>query len=284
MSDILGEGTNRANMNCTEVEELAGAFALGAVPANESEALVAHLAECSSAHQLVGELIEVASLLPFVCKEAEPPARLRGNVLAVALADALPPSRDGVMATTTSRATQPLVPPSIAPSGATGEPIPFRAARSPRRPWMNPAIWAAAAVLLIAIGLGAWNVGLRRDLNSRSAAEQQRQQVLAAVAGGAHVVQMIGQNGIQATLVQSRDGGAAYIIGSMPALPAGKTYEAWVIRNGQPVPAGLFRPSGFAVMTLRRQVAGAQAVAFTVEREQGSDQPTLPLIAQAPVS
>lgn len=62
------------------------------------------------------------------------------------------------------------------------------------------------------------------------------------------------------------------------------TYELWVIpANGNaPIPAGLFRPdaTGSASVVLPELPAGVQAKAFgvTVERAEGSQKPTLPII------
>jgi anti-sigma-K factor RskA len=62
------------------------------------------------------------------------------------------------------------------------------------------------------------------------------------------------------------------------------TYELWVIpANGNaPIPAGLFRPdaTGSASVVLPELPSGVQAKAFgvTVERAEGSQKPTLPII------
>jgi hypothetical protein len=67
-------------------------------------------------------------------------------------------------------------------------------------------------------------------------------------------------------------------------LPAGKAYELWVIpANGKaPIPAGLFRPdaAGSASVILPPLPAGVPAKAFgvTVERAEGSDTPTAPIL------
>ena len=267
-------------MECTDVEELAGAFALGAVPADESKLIAAHLGECPNDHHVVRELMEVASLLPLACEEAEPPAGLRRSLMATALAER------GVASVTTgviNAADIDQYPPSVFKPPAH-EPVGLPVQRRWRTVWSYPGIWAAAALLFIAIGLGAWTVSLHSSLDKRSALAQQQKQVLAALAGGARIVQLSGQNDIVATLVQPRSDGAAFVIGNMPALPSGKAYEAWVIRDGKPAPAGVFKASGFSIMTLKVDTAGAQAVAFTIEPEQGSQSPTLPIVAQAPVS
>ncbi len=70
----------------------------------------------------------------------------------------------------------------------------------------------------------------------------------------------------------------------LAALPAGKTYELWVIpANGTaPVAAGTFHPdaSGAANVVTEKLQAGLQAKAFgiTIEPEGGSASPTMPIV------
>lgn len=78
------------------------------------------------------------------------------------------------------------------------------------------------------------------------------------------------------------------IASNLPALEPGKTYQAWVIRKGDPAPkpAGLFRrdASGGAVHFLEQvDIAATQAVAVSVEPEAGSQAPTTTPIIVAPV-
>jgi len=67
-------------------------------------------------------------------------------------------------------------------------------------------------------------------------------------------------------------------------LPAGKTYELWILQPGgkKPLPAGTFAPdsSGNASMILADEPANlpVQGFAVTVENAGGSETPTPPLI------
>jgi hypothetical protein len=71
---------------------------------------------------------------------------------------------------------------------------------------------------------------------------------------------------------------------NLDPLPAGKTYELWVIpANGKaPIPAGLFQPdaAGSASVILPPLPAGVPAKAFgvTAERAEGSATPTAPIL------
>jgi anti-sigma-K factor RskA len=79
-------------------------------------------------------------------------------------------------------------------------------------------------------------------------------------------------------------GGLILQASNMGQLTQEWTYELWVIpANGHaPIPAGLFRPdaTGSASVVLPELPEGVQAKAFgvTVERAEGSQKPTLPII------
>jgi anti-sigma-K factor RskA len=67
-------------------------------------------------------------------------------------------------------------------------------------------------------------------------------------------------------------------------LPAGKTYELWILQPGgkKPLPAGTFAPdsSGNASVILAQAPAGltVQGFGVTIENAGGSDTPTLPIV------
>ncbi len=271
-------------MDCSEVDELAGAIALRALPAEVQRAVAEHLATCERHNSELLALSRVVSLLPFAVEEVEPPARLKANLLAAALADehrdATRPAAAGAAA---GREAPHLgaVPPAEQRRAATGEPLPLQrpAAARTRRFWQQPGIWAAAAALLIAVGLGAWNVSLQRRLSDRDATSARQARALTALASAVRVVPLSGSGGMQAAFAAAPDGtGSLVLAGARPA-PPGKVYQAWFIRAGQPVSAGVFNDDGVAVVPLQGSAAGAQMVAVTVEPPGGSLQPTSQPIA-----
>ena len=264
-------------MICSEFDELAGAFALGALPAAESSACEEHLATCEVGHPGLAELLEVASLLPFAADEVEPPVRLLDNLIAAALAER--PDRQAGEPPASA-----AIPPAVAAMPADGgaAPVPIATARR-RRAWASPGIWAAAALLLIAIGLGAWNVSLRRSLDDKTNDADRQARALAALTSGKQVVPLTGQSSGQIALVENPDGSASLVLRNVPPAPPGKVYEAWFIRDGKPVGAGLFSANGEIVVPLQGSPLGAQLVAVTVEPTGGSPQPTSDIIAKAPL-
>jgi anti-sigma factor RsiW len=280
-------------MNCVEVEELAGALALRAVPDEEAAAVYAHLAGCPEEHRLVAELTEIAALLPLAIDEIEPPATLRTRLLAAALSEGgealLPVVRtvqaDGVV-DGFSPAPAPLfgARPDRPNTQTDAAPVTAVGPRVAHAWWRTPAALAVAAVLAVGLALGAWDASLQSRLNTATSARDVQSQVLAAVVAGAKVTRLSGSQGVTATLVQPADGSPAYIVGQMPALVSDKAYEAWFIRDGTPVAAGVFHNSGLTVMTLQGSATGAQSVALTLEPRAGVASPTGPLLAKGPVS
>jgi hypothetical protein len=81
--------------------------------------------------------------------------------------------------------------------------------------------------------------------------------------------------------------GVLLIASNLPALPAGRTYEMWVIptATGAPRPAGLFEANaqGSAINLLPGPFDSLYAVAISVEPDTGSPAPTTTPIVVAPV-
>ncbi|MGH7489257.1 MAG: anti-sigma factor [bacterium] len=74
-----------------------------------------------------------------------------------------------------------------------------------------------------------------------------------------------------------------FLASNLPGLPPQKAYELWLIpANGAPIPAGVFKPDarGSASVIEPPLPGGVEAKAFaiTVEPEQGSATPTMPIV------
>ena len=81
--------------------------------------------------------------------------------------------------------------------------------------------------------------------------------------------------GAPGSLIVGSNGSAALVLYRLDSAPAGKTYEAWVIRGKRaPVPAGLFRGGGPTFVPIRGKVRKGSVVAVTVEPAGGSSAPT----------
>jgi anti-sigma-K factor RskA len=234
-------------MTCDRVDELAAAYALGAVDADQERDIAAHLASCAQPHADAREQIDVAAGLPRSLDPVEPSPALRGRLMATIAAT----PQD-------HRATSPV--------SVTPQPIPVEAER---RPWWRAAPLAtalAAVALAAAVGLGAWGVSLNQQLAERDAA-------LRAVASADTAYAVSGSAG-SGWVIES-DGQAIFLAESLAELPADQIYELWLIGPDEaPVAVGTV-PQGddVAVVTLERPLDDATTFAVTVESER-VDAPT----------
>ena len=165
-----------------------------------------------------------------------------------------------------------------------------------RRAWWTMIRWATAPVL----ALGLVTVWLQKsDLQSRMAAlESESARQLAELKRAREVVSTLtASDALRVTLVAAKtppqpQGKAIYVqarssliflASNFQALPAQKAYELWLIpANGAPIPAGVFKPDAHGSATVINPPlplgVEAKAFAITVEPDNGSSVPTMPII------
>ena len=243
-----------------DIHALAGAYALDALPDDERAFFERHLAACDACRSDVAELQATAAMLAGGVAQPPPPG-LRDKVLAaVDVTRQLPPERPAEDAT---------------------------AAR--RRPWLRSRVLAplAACLSLAVIALSGTVVVLNQRLDAATA--ESGDGSLASVLGAADLQTAELELGAAAPgrflYSASLDRGVLVAQGlSDPG--AHETYELWLIHDGTPVPAGLFRPdpSGIAVADISGIVRGAELVAVTIEPAGGSETPTGAVLASAELS
>ena len=131
-----------------------------------------------------------------------------------------------------------------------------------------PLFVPAALVAVLVLSLIGY-AGARRDADRYAA--------VVAQTVGAKVVPLAATGtvgGVRGSLVIPANGAAPYLILDLPAAPAGKTWEAWVIRGDTPVRAGITDERGITTLTLSAAVASGDTVAVTAEPAGGLDAPT----------
>jgi anti-sigma-K factor RskA len=223
----------------SDLHELAAPYALDALDADERERFERHLAECERCSAQLVELQETVGALAFVAEGPVPPPSLRGRILESARAE------------------------------SSAKVIAF-----PRKQWALPAVATIAAVAAcIAVGLGIWAGSLSRSLDRERSAKAGYARAFELLGGGAQVKALAGGEG--ALLVAPGGGKAALVVCGLSQAPAGRTYEAWVIEDKTPRPAGLFRGGGGCPpVLLEREVPAGAIVAVTLERKGGAQRPT----------
>lgn len=228
-----------------EPHDLVAPYALGALDQDELEDFERHLAGCEQCRTQLAELEEAATALAYAAEGPEPPQELRERILEAA-------RRDG-------RAT---------------------VIRFPKRSWLLPAATAAAAVAAVAaVAVGLWARSLSNDLDRERDARRAQSRAIELLASDAERRPLSGGRG---ALLLGADGRASLVVCDLERAPEGKTYEAWVVQNDTPRPAGLFNGgSGCRAKDLTPQVAPGAVVAVTLEGEGGSDMPTSPILFAA---
>ena len=268
------------------LRELASLHALGVLPPEERAELAAAIANDPELAAEVRELEDTVGALAGVAPQVDPPARLRGRVLAAAgiEPESMPPA-------------------SASPAIHEGRSTSASTAKAPRSSAL-PGWLAAAAELVLASGLGLWALQLRTSLDEMRArvdrAESEvvemrrtldqsvaQTRVLQAhndvqFAPDMQRVDLAGQPvapGSTARAFVSRSRGLAFAASQLPALPADKAYQLWVIPQGQaPVSAGLLQPDAAGnASTFFEMPAGIpppEIVAVTIEPAGGVPSPT----------
>lgn len=303
-------------MNCDELEDLAGALALGAVLPAEDITARQHIATCNRDHSSVRTLAATAQLLALAAPPVEPPARLRHAILAAIQAEPAtarrPPAESaggGTPAGTASAITLPAAGRRAVPVESSSIERPLSLRPRPDEPALPPPVsppppitridattrqrralpgWlAAAAALLVVAGLGAWNLRLQNQLNQRDDRLARQQRTIDAIAGGDSVAflpngpQLLGA---RASVILPAEGPPLAVFERLAPPRDGGVYQLWVIRGGQPQDLGLITPDagGRTVITLP-EVRGADVIAVTIEPRHVA-QPTGPQVLVAPIT
>jgi anti-sigma-K factor RskA len=240
-------------------------YALGTLEGNERSALETHLETCASCRRELEVIRGDLAVVALSASGPQPPARSRDRLMsAIAKEPRLPVS-------SLSREAQ--------------KPGTVRRSSS----WWVGLRWAAAAALvLVVIGLLRQNTALERDLASVKAQFgdqetklRQANDILTTlidpeakkfelVAAGAKP-QPRGK-----AIYQRRNRGLIFLASNLPPLPAEKIYELWLFpsNGGAPIAAGLFKPdaNGSATVVNPPLPEGVDAKNFvvTLEPEGGS--------------
>jgi hypothetical protein len=233
-----------------ELESLLAAYAIDAVDDDERRAVEEHLRRSPAAADEVARLREAAAMLAIA--GGPPPEGLWEQLEAKLQVSEQGRPPAPVIGIGSRRATAPARP-------APGDDD--RARRSRRRPLLVAVAAAAVALLLVGgVIVVATRGGNDSPTTTAALAADARHQP------GARTATLVDDAGNPlATAVVLRDG-RGYLDSSLPALPAGRTYQLWSVGGSQPVSLGLLgrAPSvvafaaspGTASLAVTEEVAG----------------------------
>ena len=243
-------------MDCNEVEELLGAYALNALTDAEMSGVRAHLQTCEEHRTRAEELVAVAVRLAALADPRDAPRGLRSRVLGAIAAEGATSDRQ--------QAVRPLA--STPSGGDSRAPVPWGAA--PGRVLTFPVYRfaaLAAAVLIVIGGLLVWNLTLlggNGDVASRTTAIAP----LSSTTGDA----------TGSVVYFDAEKQAVVFAEHLAQIGPSKTYQLWAIAGGKPESIGLMRPdsSGNGKMVVPFDASRTGRLAVTVEPAGGSPQPT----------
>jgi anti-sigma-K factor RskA len=235
-------------------------YALGSLDEAELQKLEKHLDECASCRRELELLRGDISLMALTTAGPKPPAR----------------SRQRLMSAIANEPRLPLPAPVASPSSSSSS--------RRQRSWWPAMGWiAAAALVILCVGLLRQNSALQRDFASLRALFADQGSKLQEA--NATVETLIDPEATRIELVaagnkpqprgkaiyQRRTRNLIFFASNLPLLPADKIYELWLFpaNGGAPIAAGLFKPDGRGSATVVNPPLpeGVEAKTFVVTLE-----------------
>jgi anti-sigma-K factor RskA len=242
-----------------DLHSLSGAYALDALePGAERDRFTRHLNRCPSCASEVRGFREVATAMAFAAT-TEPPPGLRDQVLAAA-----------------ARTRQ--LPPEIrthARQRRTGTRVPWV-------PWLSGVVATASVVVAVLFGLAQAHT---QDELDQVRAENQAISLLLSAPKAKLLTYPVTHGGTATVVLAADRHELAVVTTGLPALPAGKVYQLWLIGKPAITSAGLLPPAkdGRTPPVLATGVVKGDALGLTVEPAGGSAQPTTKPILALPL-
>jgi anti-sigma-K factor RskA len=257
--------TVSADLASGRAVDLAELYALDAVTDDERRAIEQYIAAAPAAERdsFLERVRQSRETLARTFRaEEEPPADLFDRIVAQ-----LPAQESTVPAPLVQ---QPLEGDELAKARQRRE---ERRRPAGTRRWLA-GIAAAAAIALGGVGVGSYIADQNDPLNQVVRAGDVREASV-DVAGG----------GTATLLISSSEDAAVVKMNGVPAPPAGKVYQMWLIpKDGSaPVSQGLMDAEALSKPAVVEGIHSAAALGITVEPVGGSASPTLPTVAAAPL-
>lgn len=255
------------NASHSDLKDQVAAYVLGSLDREERAAFETHLAGCADCATEVRELRQVADALAHAVPPRTPRPELRRRVLESCGHGAVPPEASRERITQSTR-------------------------------WLP-----LAATIVVAIGLGGYAFSLQQRIGELEARLQQAivqaSAAESAVAEARRVsgelqsamgvlaapdlvrIDLMGQAAApqaSARALWSRARGMVFTASNLPALPAGRVYQVWVVTAQAPISAGLLTPdpagTGQTFFGTPPDIPPPAAVAVTIEPAGGVPAPT----------
>ena len=247
-------------------------YALGELAGSDRQGLEEHLHTCAACRRELQALRGDLGLLGLSSSGPQPPARSKERLMRAIAAE----------------------PPRV-PLAAPVE--------LPRRSlwWAWVPAFAASALFFMALGIWRSNLNMNDQLAELANLNQKQAVQLDSLNNQLKLLQSPDAVHVSLNPMKSprQPGGTAifspsqkrmmFMASNLPPVPQGMAYELWIIpMKGAPMPAGVFKPDehGNAMMMDHPMPEGviAKAFAITMEKEEGSDRPTSPIMLMGEVT
>jgi hypothetical protein len=260
---------------CDDIQPWLAAYALG--DAEEGAAAArAHLALCPRCQHDLREYRLVAGMLPFSAPEAVPQPELREQVIAAVK----------------RQVAEDKPSPASAQSGVRTVPA--------RRPGRGRSFWAALSFAALALALLAWNISLRRELDSQAAIVALSRQnwqtmivllddtALARYAVVADPAPAAGQDSAHGHFWASPQAQVAcLVVQGLPDLQADQVYQVWLVRGDEQASGGTFdvhNGKAWTFVHADEPIASYSDMFVTIEPASGSSAPSGPRVMSSALS
>jgi hypothetical protein len=242
-----GRSPASTTVSGAHIDDLAAAYALGALEAEESAAVDAHARGCPACERALWDARRTAGMLSFLVPMHAPPADSKAALFArvahahkAAAASSLPtqPQPVGVWRTPTLPSSEDhdlVYPIADAAVVAQASPAP---PRSSRLSWLVTAVSMPLLIALVATGF--WGMQLRNQLTLQDAQLAEMQAELANFGSGTTSYQLspgISSPQAEGQIVMGADQMAGMIQIDLNSRGAAGAYELWLNQDGKLVPA-----------------------------------------------
>lgn len=232
-------------MDCEQVVD----YLNGSLTAEEARAFEEHMAVCADCR----EILDATGELPYLAEPAEPPAGMKDRILTAVFAEeAKTGGWHGLNAVPAKESDFELE----------------TEARAPReRIWWRPLIAAVLVFSLLGNAYAFLQLSEREEPGAQTAFQSVDLQPGEAFGGTAKAAIIRDEESLE-VVVQAE---------GLEELEGSEVYQVWLLKEGQPIPAGAFTPGqegeGSTYFSLEEDTEGWDTIAVTREPEAGNELP-----------
>lgn len=229
-----------SNWNC----DLLVDYLNGTLSDKEIQEFEEHLKGCDECQ----EIVEATGELPYLADPVEPPVEMKARILSNVFEE------------------EPSASPAVSDSDTV--PAPF-VKRTAKRSWWTPLIAAGLLFSLLGNAYALWMLSDREEPGTQTEAAFQsvNLQPSETFEGTATAAVIIEENTLD--LVVQAD--------QLEELEGSQVYQVWLLKEGQPIPAGAFKPNqdgeGATHYKLEENIEGWDTIAITREPDTGNEVP-----------